>query len=732
MLNINQQDIISNSEFIHNKQAICIIACAGSGKTTTIINKVLYMIKYLNCSPKDFILTTFTKNAAEEMINRMKIHLNESIIKDLTIGTFHSIALSEIIKNNFKIEDNEPESIPEEYLIRYLELLNNNYKIPYKYIFIDEYQDINQLQYEIIKKWYNVCLLLVVVGDDQQNIYTFRNTSIQYILNFCEDFNGSYKYLNTNYRCNKGIVDMTNSIISFNTDIIKKDIYSHSNDIKKPKIRFFQNEIKEKEYILNYINRTKEYNPNLSIAILSRTNKKLYKIENYLLLNNIQTQLLENDTKNNNNIYLCTIHGSKGLEFDNVILINCIDGSFPIVGADIQEERRLFYVACTRAKNELLITSLWFDKYRPSRFIYEIYNNYNELIDLNQFNWEDNRYNELIYNRKNRMIDILTNMKIETFMDIKNNVLPSEEYLKFNIIKIHEEFDILKIVNNVDENIFCNMLDLQIYRMILELIPNTEYIYLDFIKNDQTFKNNRFSLKQTINNYLKNNDFSILDKHIEYFKKTKSDFELPLNKKVLINIYNILLESDMITIDYNNITKTNRLILLDSYKKFQNDNLRSIDIIDDIFNLSLTDELIRGRYSYQLKIDNIEYIDKIILIEKLVEIYEWLKSNILLSEDIDYNYDIIINNSIIGKIDLVLDNRIIIIESKNIIKPSINDFIRYLILWSKYNKDNNNRIDIIQNYNIYNGNIYEWNMTEYKNIENPYKIIDYFIILLSK
>lgn len=729
MLNTNQQEIVSDSEFKNNKQAICIIACAGSGKTTTIINKVLYMIKYLNCSPKDFILTTFTKNAAEEMINRMKIHLDESIIKDLTIGTFHSIALAEIIKNNFKIEENEPESMPEEYLIKYLELLNNNYEIPYKYIFIDEYQDINQLQYEIIKKWYNVCSLLIVVGDDQQNIYTFRNTSIQYILNFCEDFNGSYKYLNTNYRCNKGIVDMTNSIISFNTDIIKKDIYSFSDDIKKPKIRFFQNEIKEKEYILNYINRTKEYNPNLSIAILSRTNKKLYKIENYLLLNNIETQLLENETKNNNKIYLCTIHGSKGLEFDNVILINCIDGSFPIVGADIQEERRLFYVACTRAKKELLITSLWFDKYRPSRFIYEIYNNYNELIDLNQFNWEDNRYDELVYNRKNKMIDIITNMKIETFMDIKNNILPSEEYLKFSIIKIHEEFDISKIVNNIDENIFCSMLDLQIYRMILELIPNTEYIYLNFIKNDQIFKNNRFSLKQIINNYLKNNDFSILDKHIEYFRKAKSDFDLPLNKKVIINIYNILQESDIITIDYNNITKTNRLILLDSYKKFQNNNLRSIDIIDDIFNLSLTDELIRGRYSYQLKIDNIEYIDKIILIEKLVEIYEWLKSNISLSEDIDYDYDIIINNNIVGKIDLILDNRIIIIESKNILKPSINDFIRYLILWSKYNKDNNNKIDIIQYYNIYNGNIYEWNMTEYKNMENPYKIIDYFILL---
>ena len=733
MLNKNQQDIISNSDFINNKQALCIIACAGSGKTTTIINKVLYMIKYLNCSPKDFILTTFTRNASEEIINRMKNNLDELVIKDLTIGTFHSIALSEIIKNNYKISDNIPESIPEEYLIKYLELLENNeYITPYKYIFIDEYQDINKLQHNIIKKWYNKCSLLVVVGDDQQNIYTFRDTSIKYILNFCEDFNGSYRYLNTNYRCNKGIVDMTNSIISFNKDIIKKDIYSNSNDIKKPKIKFFQNELKEKEYILNYIKKIKDIDSNISIAILSRTNKKLYKIENYLLLNNIETQLLENET-NNNNIYLSTIHGSKGLEFDNVILINCIDGLFPIVGADIQEERRLFYVACTRAKKELLITSLWFDKYRPSRFIYEIYNNYNNLIDINKFEWNDNDYDELVYNRKNKILDIITNIKIETFIDIKNNVLPSQEYLKYNIIKIHEIFNKLEIVNNLDDNIFCSMLDLQVYRMILELIPNTEYIYLNFIKNDKVFKNNRFSLKKIINEYLKSDDKNILNKHIEYFKKAKSDFDIPLNKKVLTNIYNILLESDMITIDYNNIIKTNKLILLDSYRKFQNNNLRSIDIIDDIFNLSLTNELLKGRYSYQLKIDNIEYKNKIILIEKLIEIFSWFKSNITLSDKIEYDYDIIINNNIIGKIDLILDNRIIIIESKNILKPSINDFIKFFILWSKYNKDNNNnKITIIQYYNPYNGIIYEWDMTKYINIDNPYKIIDYLNNILSK
>ena len=61
--NINDQqlEIINDNTFQTQKQAICIVACAGSGKTMTIINKITYMIKYLNCKPNEFVLTTFTK-----------------------------------------------------------------------------------------------------------------------------------------------------------------------------------------------------------------------------------------------------------------------------------------------------------------------------------------------------------------------------------------------------------------------------------------------------------------------------------------------------------------------------------------------------------------------------------------------------------------------------------------------------------------------------------------------
>ena len=72
LLSDSQLNIIHDQQFISNREAICIIACAGSGKTTTIINKVYYMINHLNCNPEQFVLTTFTNNAANEMIKEIK------------------------------------------------------------------------------------------------------------------------------------------------------------------------------------------------------------------------------------------------------------------------------------------------------------------------------------------------------------------------------------------------------------------------------------------------------------------------------------------------------------------------------------------------------------------------------------------------------------------------------------------------------------------------------------
>jgi len=688
-MNQQQNDIIYDNKFLTNKQALCVVACAGSGKTTTIIAKIKYMIDHLNCKIEDFIICTFTNNAVDDIINRINIpHLN--------ILTFHSMALKELIKYDYKIINNTPEPIPEEYLIKYLELLNTTtYIYKFKYIFIDEYQDINQLQYNIINKWFEHCRLLLVVGDDQQNIYTFRNTSIKYILNFPSDFNGEYKYLIINYRSNKGIVDLSNAIIKFNLERIDKNIIASSKEqIIKPKIRFFKSQLDEYNYVIKYIKKIKQLYKDDTIAILCRTNKKLNDIENYLYCNQIY------------DIQILTIHGSKGLEFDNILIINCVDGIFPMNNSDIEEERRLFYVGCTRAKKTLLISSTWYDITEPSRFIYELYKSNIDLIDIMNFEWKQEHYfdnnNTLTKSYINKLI---SNIDINLYLNIlEKSLIPTSNNQIYTLINIHQ---------SIDTDININFIYLYIQRIIYEKLNVKNYLYIPYLINELIIKQHSKILKSNINKYLINNEDELLISSIDYIK-LNSNIEINLCKKDLKSIFDNLSFKNNNYFDSNIITKNNKIILTKSYSEFQNKNIKSIDILQSIQNLSIYIDFINGKYSNQFKLNNTSH-NQIIF----THIDNYLQKIITESIYIDYEYYISIKNIIIDKINLILDNKMLII---NINKPSINDYIKYLLMIHKYNLDNLsiNQLNIIQVYNPINGTIIQWDIIDYSS-DNLYQ-----------
>ena len=107
--------------------------------------------------------------------------------------------------------------------------------------------------------------------------------------------NGIYKYLTIKYRSNKGIVNLSNTIISFNKERIDKTIESAINDrIVKPKIKILSNENLEQTHIINYIKNIQQLTSD-SIAILSRTNKYIQN------LTNIREPLLYNQSNINQN-----------------------------------------------------------------------------------------------------------------------------------------------------------------------------------------------------------------------------------------------------------------------------------------------------------------------------------------------------------------------------------------------------------------------------------------------
>ena len=247
---------------------------------------------------------------------------------------------------------------------------NNIIKTNYKYIIIDEFQDTSLNRFKLIDaimKQNNAKIF--VVGDDYQSIYRFSGCNLDIFLNFNKLVsNLNIINLDYNYRNPKEIIDIANSFIMKNKNQIKKETICLKNINKPIKICFYKNKRTAIEKILKYID--------TKYLILGRNNtdKDLFNVQDKPFL---------------------TIHKSKGLEEDNIILINLTNNnnnSLPskiknhkiinkLIKTDYypyEEERRLFYVALTRTRNNIY---LLVPKSNYSIFIKELMKNYKKYIE---------------------------------------------------------------------------------------------------------------------------------------------------------------------------------------------------------------------------------------------------------------------------------------------------------------------------------------------------------------
>ncbi len=246
----------------------------------------------------------------------------------------------------------------------------NGLKEKYKYIIIDEYQDTSITKYKLIKSIINKTnSKLMVVGDDWQSIYGFTGCTLEIFLNFEKYYGFTKKVIIDNtYRNSQELIDIAGNFIMKNNYQLKKNLKSNKHNSNPIKIIKYIDDFDEKlEELLNNI-----YNENKkAVMILGRNNNDINKISkgnNFIVKDNCITY-----TKlPNQKIYFLTVHRSKGLEEENVILINVEDKlmGFPNKMIDDQvlkyvknykeyypyeEERRLFYVALTRTKNNIYI-----------------------------------------------------------------------------------------------------------------------------------------------------------------------------------------------------------------------------------------------------------------------------------------------------------------------------------------------------------------------------------------
>ena len=312
-------------------------------------------------------------------------------------------------------------------------IVKNGLDLPYKYIIVDEYQDTSFTRYNLLR---NICdsigAKIMVVGDDWQSIYSFSGCDVNIFTKFDNFFDVcETRYIEKTYRNSQQLIDASSNFVMKNPDQTRKELKS-SKSLKYPiKLVNFDNDFDEilkfELIIKNIINQSTFKNK--KILILGRNNKDIFNLlKNFNVENEYGKRKFEilgdEDKLRRNkfvkivyrespdvNIEYRTVHQSKGLECDNVILINLKNwkAGFPNKMVDdpvlnfvkrngdsfsYAEERRLFYVALTRTKNNVYLLSPYF---KSSVFVQELKTDANvELLEL-----ENNRLETLKNIEKN-------------------------------------------------------------------------------------------------------------------------------------------------------------------------------------------------------------------------------------------------------------------------------------------------------------------------------------------
>lgn len=432
-----------------------VIAGAGSGKTFTIANKINYLIENKIYKEEEILVISFTNESVNDLKRKINHNLDimtfhklalsllnnknykisdENYLKYIIEEYFNSYAinnentkkvLNRILKENTisnlskliftflnlyksNYQDNKyliklyqnSHFLTKDYLRIILEIYqiyeneltssglidfndmiklatininNNTTKTKYKYIIIDEFQDTSLIRFNLIKAIMEKNnAKIFIVGDDYQSIYRFSGCSLEIFLNLNQIVQDlKIITLDYNYRNPSEIAEVANDFIMKNKKQLKKNTICLKSINKPIKICYYQNE----KTIINEI-------------------KKIIK-DKYLILgrNNKDKEIFNIKEEP----YL-TIHKSKGLEEENIILVNLTNKttSLPskiknnnlinkIIKTDDypdEEERRLFYVALTRTKNYIYLLTPYTNQ---SAFIKELIKNYKEHIEILKF-----------------------------------------------------------------------------------------------------------------------------------------------------------------------------------------------------------------------------------------------------------------------------------------------------------------------------------------------------------
>lgn len=748
-LNPEQMDVV---EAPFNKN-IRILACAGSGKTTNIICRIKRLSEEIEAS--SIILTTFTRDASFDMQNKLA-----SLVPDheVTVGTIDSIAVRTVCKYARELLKNK-RSVSE-YIHIFYEFLKkaddekrNDFIRSLSYLFVDEFNDINEDQYKIIRLLNENGVIITAIGDDAQNIYTFRGSNVKYILNFDKDFKNTQSFkLVKNYRATPELVALANDSISHNRFQIPKNMIATKPSIgKKPTVKYCWNWDNEKdgvfEMILQYI---ADGVPLHDIAVLSRNTKgKLTGIENKLVEHQIKCVLLDNEIEKikmrRDHITLSTIHKSKGMEWTVVFLMGADDDYLPadktLLG--LEEERRLFYVGITRAKQYLHIT---YTSKKMSRFLTE--------VNPNHFEWISTRDEHKKKSNKPppplelSVTELVKNLRTEDFKNLRLlGILPN---LNNDKEKLYNDDNWHKFVEDINMYAeFGTFVDLLVTRFIEErdgkinddstakyviasvklepqqLIVYQKYMY-NFIQNAskltsecdvvKTLENtngiHNLELKERMGVLMpkiEEDDYPVLFDLVEKILNNSKKYNIPPHRVLIISERLIpdMFETELET----------------AYEKYKNINRKTNNIIKDVFDVSKSHGIKEGRLRLlylEVSMDNLEEYKQMYKNIETVFVPKMTGKNIC-KMILDYERD---GDIVLGEADLINEDNII--ECKC---SGAKDKLEYYIQLLCYTYMAREKGIVINKISVYNPLLGEMYVTDISTWNKGKELMDYLLDL---
>ena len=282
-------------------------------------------------------------------------------------------------------------------------------KLGFKYIIVDEYQDISRQRFDLTKELSKLCnAKIIAVGDDWQSIYAYAGSDITLFTRFKETFGyGLELCITKTYRNSQEIIDIAGGFIQKNSEQIRKALISPKHISNPVIIQTYTENVDRKQYegkggkfflvgetVENIMKEILSENHKSSILLLGR-----YGFDGFNLTKSADFEYWEKTGNVTSKTFadiemeFMTVHRAKGLGYDNVIIINAIDSIYgfpskiqddPILqyvvktdrSIEYAEERRLFYVALTRTKNRVYIVT---PQQRPSEFVRELVNDYSNV-----------------------------------------------------------------------------------------------------------------------------------------------------------------------------------------------------------------------------------------------------------------------------------------------------------------------------------------------------------------